>query len=223
MPTLHWLTWLLLSNSTLYHLLNFPQWYEDVPLQSRQDLAKIWKVVLVETVTCNHKHNLDERQYDLKGDKYVQGIARWSTTCTKFQAWNQIQYDRIIFMDSDMLVVATIDDALWAFSNASFAAAPETFPPDTFNAGFMVLTPSTKTFQHLLDLNQRIGSTEGGDQGVLNNGLCPDWFMTGPDDEKCGRLPWLFNVEVVQYNEYKTLRLMNKLRVPSVIHFVRCV
>lgn len=174
----------------------------------------------METVVCNHKHNLDEKQYDLKGDKYIQGIARWRTTCTKFQAWNQIQYERVIFMDSDMLVVAPIDDALWGFSNASFAAAPETFPPDTFNAGFMVLTPSATTFQHLLELNDRIGSTEGGDQGVLNNGLCPDWYTTGPENEKCGRLPWLFNVEVVQYNEYKTLRLMNNLRVPSVIHFV---
>lgn len=36
-------------------------------------------------------------------------------------------------MDADTLAVAPIDDALYGFSNASFAAAPETFPPDTFN------------------------------------------------------------------------------------------
>lgn len=193
---------------------------EEVPKQGRESLSKLWSVVEVETIICNHKHNLDAMQYDLKGEKYQQGVARWSTTCTKFHAWRQVMYERVIFMDADMLVVGPIDDALWGFSNASFAAAPEAFPPDTFNAGFMVLTPSIATFERLLELNELVGSTEGGDQGVLNNGLCPQWFSVGPSDPDCGRLPWLFNVEVVQYNEYKTLRAMNQKRLPSVIHFV---
>lgn len=131
-----------------------------------------------------------------------------------------MEYARVIFMDSDTLVTGPIDDALWGYSNASFAAAPETFPPDTFNAGFMVLTPSTQTFDKLLELNSRVGSNEGGDQGVLNNGLCPQWFTAGPNDPDCGRLPWLFNVEVVQYDEYNTLRKMQGLRQSSVMHFV---
>ena len=38
-----------------------------------------------------------------------------------------------------MLVVGSIDDAIYGFSNASLVAAPETFPPDTFNSGFMVI------------------------------------------------------------------------------------
>lgn len=58
---------------------------------------------------------------------------RWSATCTKFAAWTLTQFDRIIFIDADTLVVGPIDDALYGFSNASLAAAPETFPPDTFN------------------------------------------------------------------------------------------
>lgn len=81
-------------------------------------------------------------------------------------------------MDSDTLVLQPIDDILYEFSNASFAAAPETFPPDTFNSGVMVLNPSMKTFNHLLELNEQIGSAEGGDQGVFNNGLCPQWYTT---------------------------------------------
>ena len=44
------------------------------------------------------------------------------------------------------------------------AVAPETFPPDTFNAGFMVLTPSQKMFKKLLRVNERVGSAESGDQ-----------------------------------------------------------
>lgn len=100
-------------------------------------------------------------------------------------------------MDSDMLIVAPIDDVLYGFSNSSFLAAPETFPPDTFNSGFMVLNPSIKTYKELLRFNEVVGSTEGGDQGVFNNGLCPQWFTVGPNDPSCGRLPWIFNIEVL--------------------------
>ena len=49
-------------------------------------------------------------------------VHRWSTTCTKFNAWSFTEFDRVIFMDSDMLVVGEIDDALYGFSNASFVA-----------------------------------------------------------------------------------------------------
>jgi len=191
----------------------------DVDKQSRDRMSKLWQVKEVPVVLCNHKHQLDAKEYDLNGDKYTQGVQRWSTTCTKFQAWNLVEFEKVIFMDSDMLVVGPVDDALF-MSNASFAASPESFPPDTFNAGFMVIKPSKEGFAHLLELNKRVGSAEGGDQGVLNNGLCPNWFSAPPSDLSCGRLPWLFNVEVAHYNEYKVLRKMSNQREPSVIHFV---
>ena len=174
-------------------------------------MKKVWEVLEVKPVGCKHK--IDESvtgdKYDLKGEAYQAGLARWKTTCTKFAAWTLTQFDRIIFMDSDMLVVGNIDDALYGFSNASLVASPETFPPDTFNSGFMVLNPSTSTYKKLLELNEIVGSAEGGDQGVFNNGLCPHWFSAPPDDPDCGRLPWLFNVEVAHYNDYDTLRKMS--------------
>jgi hypothetical protein len=168
----------------------------DVDAKSRASMAALWEVVEVAAIPCNHQPNLDPTQFDLNGAQYKQGVARWSSTCTKFAAWRLTQYDRVIFMDSDTFVVGPIDDALFAFSNASLVAAPETFPPDNFNAGFMVLTPSEATFQRLLTLNAELGSAEGGDQGIFNNGLCPRWHEVGNDDPDCGRLPWIFNVEV---------------------------
>jgi len=107
------------------------------------------------------------------------GLARWQNTCTKFNAWNLSRFKRLVFLDSDTLVVGHIDEVVInqkkEYSSATFAAAPETFPPDTFNAGFMVITPSKAAFDNVNRLNEEVGSTEGGDQGVLNNGLCPDW------------------------------------------------
>lgn len=76
------------------------------------------------------------------------------------------------------------------------------------------------TFHRLLEINQRVGSAEGGDQGVLNNGFCPQWNSVGADDAECGRLPWIFNVQAAHYDNYKTLRKMSGLREPTLIHFV---
>ena len=133
----------------------------DVDPKSRESMSSLWEVKEVQSVTCNHKPNLDPTKFDLNGEQYKQGVARWSATCTKFRAWTLTQYDRVIFMDSDMIVVAPIDDAFYGYSNASFVAAPETFPPDNFNAGFMVLNPNMDVFHKLVRLNEKMGSAEG--------------------------------------------------------------
>jgi hypothetical protein len=96
----------------------------DVDERSRAQMEKLWQVIEVEPVYCNHKHLLDSSQYDLSGDRYQAGLKRWSSTCTKFAAWKLTDYKRILFMDADMLVMENIDDALYGFTNASFAAAP---------------------------------------------------------------------------------------------------
>ena len=154
----------------------------DVEDFNKKALADFWTVIVVDPIYCNHKlhPSINEQEYDLKGENYLAGIQRWSATCTKFAAWKLTQFKRIVFFDSDMIALQPIDDVLYGFSNASFAAAPETFPPDTFNSGTMVLNPSLETYRHLLELNEKVGSAEGGDQGVFNNGLCPNWYTTPP-------------------------------------------
>ena len=84
----------------------------------------------------------------------------------------------------------------------------------------MLIKPQKDTFQKLIGLNEALGSSEGGDQGILNNGLCPNWFYSGPEDPHCGRLPWIFNVEVAHYQDYYTFRKMQGQRLPAVLHFV---
>jgi hypothetical protein len=182
----------------------------EVEESSRKHLSTLYEVIEVQHIYCNHKldASITPEKFDLQGEKYKAGIKRWQSTCTKFAAWSLTQFERVIFMDSDMLVVGEIDDALHGFSNASFLAAPETFPPDTFNSGFMVLNPSLATLNELLAVNEKVGSAEGGDQGVLNNGFCPNWYTASDIDTKCGRLPWIFNVNAANFDNYNTLRKM---------------
>lgn len=194
----------------------------DVEKKTRKSLSKLWEIREVEPIACMHKvsASITPDKYDLQGAAYLKGLERWKNTCTKFAAWTLFEFERVVFIDADCLVIHPIDDVLFSFSNASFAAAPEVFPPDTFNSGFIVLNPGEEQFQRIMSANRRVGSAEGGDQGVFNNGVCPQWFNAPPDDSDCGRLPWLFNVEVAHYASYNTLREMSGQRLPSVLHFV---
>lgn len=123
-------------------------------------------------------------------------------------------------MDSDLVVLDSIDDAIYEYSNASFVAAPECFPPDTINSGFMVFTPSLDTFAFLVEMNENHGSAEGGDQGIYSVYLCPDWFFSDRSDKKCGKLPWKYNVEAQYYLLYKNYLALYQMDKMKVIHYI---
>ncbi len=109
--------------------------------QARRDaLSHLWEVIEVDTIPCNHKlhPSVNSKTHDLNGAGYQAGIKRFRRTCTKIAAWSLTQFNRILFLDVDTLVVRPIDDILYGFTNASFAACPDVFPPDNFNSGVLV-------------------------------------------------------------------------------------
>jgi lipopolysaccharide biosynthesis glycosyltransferase len=178
-----------------------------------------WEIQEVEPIPCHHKYKSQPQDPTQYPQGLQQDMMRWKHTCTKFAAWKFTEYDRIIFMDSDTIVLNPIDDA-FQYSNASLVAAPECFPPDTFNSGFLVLTPSLETFSHLISVGSDKGSAEGGDQGILNNYYCPNWFFVNDNDPLCGRLPWSYNVEAQYYETYKSYRKLYDQEPMKVIHYI---
>lgn len=111
-----------------------------VDSQRRAMFDHLWEVIEVENIPCNHKlgPSVTSKTHDLNGAGYQAGLKRFRPTCTKFAAWSLTQFNRVLFLDVDTLVVGPIDDILYGFSNASFAAAPDVFPPDNFNSGVLV-------------------------------------------------------------------------------------
>ena len=103
--------------------------------------------------------------------------------------WGLVDFDKIFYIDADCLVVAK--DPLFESvfrREVDFAAAPDVFPPDHFNAGVLYLKPSLKRFAELLKISKKVGCYDGGDTGLLNK-CYPDWFI-GPAE---GRLDFGFN------------------------------
>ena len=91
-----------------------------------------------------------------RGD-YFSGIF------SKLYIWNMTEYERIIYLDSDALVLSNIDHM---FDCGTFCAVFR--HSDLFNAGIIVVEPSRAIFRDMLAKIQDIPSYDDGDQGFLN-------------------------------------------------------
>ncbi|KAF7817895.1 putative UDP-glucuronate:xylan alpha-glucuronosyltransferase 4 [Senna tora] len=86
---------------------------------------------------------------------------RWNYS--KLRIWQLTNYDKVIFLDSDLLVLNNI----YHFSiYPQLSAAPNDL--SLFNSGFMIIEPSLCMFEHLMQKTFRVESYNGGDQGFLN-------------------------------------------------------
>lgn len=87
-------------------------------------------------------------------------------TFTKIELWNLTQFERIIYIDCDIVSLRAPDE-LFAL-DVNFAAAPDVGWPDIFNSGLMVLKPNLQDYFGLKALAERGISFDGADQGLLN-------------------------------------------------------
>ncbi|PIN10036.1 Glycosyl transferase, family 8 - glycogenin [Handroanthus impetiginosus] len=82
---------------------------------------------------------------------------------SKFRLWQLTDYDKIIFIDSDVIILRNLD-ILFYFPQMS-ATGNDGY---IFNSGVMVIEPSNCTFRMLMKRRKEIISYNGGDQGFLN-------------------------------------------------------
>ena len=149
----------------------------DVSADSRENLAAMWEVRGVDPIACNLRVNgsaPSEEEFARRGEGFRHRMRLFSSTCTKLRAW-QLPYERILFMDADTIVVRPVDHLVLDYTASELYAAPDTFPPDNFNSGVMVLAPSQATFALLMALNREHGTSDGSDQALLNHAFCPHW------------------------------------------------
>jgi alpha-N-acetylglucosamine transferase len=99
-------------------------------------------------------------------------FPRFAHVFGKLRAWELTDFDRVVLLDADTLVLSNVDDL---FERPGFAAAPDFFLPDRFNSGVMVIPPSQETFERMLASLSSMPSYDGSDQGFLN-AFYPDWY-----------------------------------------------
>lgn len=82
---------------------------------------------------------------------------------SKLRIWQLTMYDKIVFIDADLLVLKNIDQ-FFALPPLSAAANNKM----RFNSGVMVVEPSACLFEELMEKTFELKSYNGGDQGFLN-------------------------------------------------------
>ena len=85
-------------------------------------------------------------------------------TFTKIHCWDPkvMPFDKVVFLDADVLILENID-VLFSYVSDSidFAAAPDCGWPDCFNSGVFVLKPNQLTFDQLRSHIVNTGSFDG--------------------------------------------------------------
>ncbi|KAL6209271.1 hypothetical protein ACLB2K_020213 [Fragaria x ananassa] len=126
-------------------------------------------VILVdETISEYHREGLAAAGWKIHSIQRIrnpkaepEAYNEWNYS--KFRLWQLTDYDKIIFLDADMLILRNID---FLFEMPEISATGNN--ATLFNSGVMVVEPSNFTFQLLMDHIDEIVSYNGGDQGYLN-------------------------------------------------------
>ncbi|GAV63167.1 Glyco_transf_8 domain-containing protein [Cephalotus follicularis] len=82
---------------------------------------------------------------------------------SKLRVWQLTDYDKIIFIDADLLVLENID-RFFVYPQLSAVANDKVL----FNSGVMLIEPSMCVFEDLMLKTFKVSSYNGGDQGFLN-------------------------------------------------------
>ncbi|KNE55558.1 hypothetical protein AMAG_17793 [Allomyces macrogynus ATCC 38327] len=116
----------------------------------------------------------------------LNGRPELRTSFTKLRAWTLTQFEKLVFLDADTLVVQNLDDLM---DRPELSAAPDAGWPDMFNSGVFTLVPSIDTYRALRAHLREHGSLDGGDQGLLNAFFGAAWRV-----DPARRLPFTDNM-----------------------------
>ncbi|CAI5465189.1 unnamed protein product [Closterium sp. Yama58-4] len=130
---------------------------------------------------------------------------------SKLRLWQQTEYTKLLFIDSDLLLLNSID-FLFSYPEISARGNDGT----DFNSGAMVLEPSDCMFDLLMANLERVQSENGGDQGFLNNVFT--WWHRVPDSVNILKPVWTSDPVKKQALVYMKSRWFSE--DPSEIHAI---
>ncbi|KAM0852401.1 hypothetical protein ACQ4PT_051782 [Festuca glaucescens] len=112
-----------------------------------------------ETISERHRSALEAAGWNPRASK--DAYNEWNYS--KFWLWTLTEYDRVVFVDADLLVQRQMEP-LFGMPEVSATGNHGT----VFNSGVMVVEPCNCTFRLLTGHIRDIHSYNGGDQGYLN-------------------------------------------------------
>ena len=130
-------------------------------------------------------------------------LRRFAFALNKLKIWAMTEYDRVIFLDADVIVLQPAD---FMFNCGHFCAV--FFNPINFHTAILVVKPDKAIYDDMVKkINDGMASFDGADQGFINSyftGLnaAKEWTKAlPPSEDKMNRLPVNYNMHHIYYYE----------------------
>jgi alpha-N-acetylglucosamine transferase len=194
-------------------------------------LTLITEDISVDTVSVLDKHHIPYKiiKTKINNPTDVDQSHRWFPTYSKLNVFDQTQYDKVVYLDADMLILRNIDE-LFKFPHMSAVIAGGMLPGKStrkhLNSGMFVLEPSHELFE---DMMSKIGKIEklesggsidkprrGSDQDFLNA-----YYLDWPNQKEL-QLDHKYNIIhylLDEYNESFGYSIENGPKPISILHY----
>ena len=115
-------------------------------------------------------------------------LHRWNHTFDKLNVFSLTEYTKLIYLDSDFLILKNIDNLFEI--NRFTMVTDEPFHKDTFNSSVMIVKPNMDDYNALLNLVEKydyynIGKI--GDQNIINEFVKDKCVITLDKEYNCMR------------------------------------
>ena len=132
------------------------------------DLSDVGRQQLIDLgIQCRDVEKIESKRAGI-GENSPR-LKDFTYTYTKLHVFKYEEFDRIIFLDSDLIVVKSIDHLFEEIKDDFAACACTPYWEHRFNSGVMVIKPDQKIFIDLMAEKDSLPTYDGGDQGFLNS------------------------------------------------------
>lgn len=145
-------------------------------------------------------------------------FSHWNNTFDKLYIFELTEFDKIVYIDIDMLILKNIDE-LFEKKHLSAVVAGCFYPGHEdwvkLNSGLMVIEPFNGTMSKFLDIINKVKDKPEllGDQNIIQE-YFPNW-----ENEQELHLDHKYNL-FFSHLEYYVNQLNNKLQDVSIVHFI---
>jgi len=165
-------------------------------------------VVLVSPTVSESTRSLLHDMSNVKIVDYPDSAPTLDVFFRKLHFWSMIEYEKVVYLDGDLLIRTNVDEL---FCMPELSAASDCCPPSEFNSGVMVLKPNMETYNDLLKMKDILKSSDGKDQGFLNEYFYNVW----------NNIPYSYNVlsGTFEFHSRFRLRMMDHPDYAKIYHY----
>ena len=133
---------------------------------------------------------------------WTETLQRFAFSLNKLKIWSLTQYERVIFLDADVIVLQQAD---FLFRCGKFCAV--FFNPINFHTAILIVQPNQTVYDDLIQKLNSLKSFDGADQGFINSyfkgfNAAKEWTKELPaSNDEMNRLPVPYNMHHIYYYE----------------------